>query len=277
MRRIVLFRFHQNQVVCRNRLDLLRQYNPGIPIYGLYGGDEAIFPKVARSIGPEFSHLYCLSGKSPVWKWLNGDLAMREWHGAVGKEIEFDMLHLVEWDLLLLDSLDRIYSSVPRGGVGVTALIPLRLIADDWGWTQTPQWVAQWEKLLAYSRARYGYAAEPQASLGPGLCLPKPFLDLYAACDVPPLCHDEVRLPLFAQSLDFKLYDTTFYRAWFNEQEETYFNCINKEIRPEVIHNELKEPMGRRAFHPYRQVYEEPQAEFVGPLDRQPGARVQGI
>jgi hypothetical protein len=268
MRRIVLFRFHENQAVCRNRLELLRRHNPGTPVYGLYGGDEAAFPRVARSIGQEFTHLYCLSGKTPAWKWLHGDLAVREWHRAVGRGLEFDMLHVVEWDLLLLDSLGRLYGGVPRGGVGVTALVPLRLIADRWGWTQTPRWVAQWEKLLAYSRAVYGYEAEPHASLGPGLCLPKEFLDLYAACDVPQLCHDEVRLPLFAQNLGFGLYDTGFCRGWFDARDEAYFNCTNKEIGLGVIRAELGVPAGRRAFHPHRQVYEEPQAESVGTAER---------
>jgi hypothetical protein len=268
VRRIVLFRFHQNQAVCRNRLDLLRRHNPGTPLYGLYGGDETLFPRVAQSIGQEFSHLYCLSGKTAAWKWLHGDLAVREWHRAVGRELEFDMLHVVEWDLLLLDSLDRLYGGVLRSGIGVTALVPLRQIADRWGWTQTPRWVAQWEKLLAYSRAKFGHAAEPQASLGPGLCLPKEFLDLYANCDVPPLCHDEVRLPLFAQNLGFKLYDTNFYRGWFDEQEEAYFNCTNKEIGLGVIRAELGDPAGRRAFHPYRQVYEAPKAEFMAEAER---------
>lgn len=260
MRRIALFRFHENQAVCRSRLELLRRHNPGTPVYGLYGGDEALFPRVARSIGQELTHLYCLSGKTAGWKWLNGDLAVREWHRAVGKELEFDMLHVVEWDLLLLDSLERLYGGVPRGGVGVTALVPLRQIAERWGWTQEPRWVAQWEKLLSYSRVRYGYEAEPHASLGPGLSLPKEFLDLYADCDVPQLCHDEVRLPLFAQSLGFELYDTGFYRGWFDAQEESYFNCTNKEIEPGVIRAELADPAGRRAFHPFRQVYEESRA-----------------
>src|SRR5437762_14214472 len=30
------------------------------------------------------------------WKWLNGDLALREWYQAVGRRLAFDVLHLVE-------------------------------------------------------------------------------------------------------------------------------------------------------------------------------------
>jgi hypothetical protein len=256
MKRIILFRFHENQKVCRNHLDLLRHHNPGTAIYGLYGGNESIYPKVEQSFGREFSHLYCLTGKTPTWKWLNGDLAVREWYQMIGRELEFDMLHVVEWDLVLLDSLEKIYSGVPKGGIGITGLIPLRLIKDKWIWPRLQSWwVPQWEKLLAHSREKYLYKAEPYASLGPGICLSRDFLQQYAACEVPELCHDEVRLPLFAQNLGFTLYDTNFYRGWFDGQEEIFFNSINKEIGLDVIKNELGDPGGKRAFHPYREVF----------------------
>jgi hypothetical protein len=265
MRRIILFRFHENQAVCRNHLELLKQYNPGTPIYGLYGGNEAVYPRVEQSIGQEFSHLYCLRDKTATWNWLNGDLAVREWHRRVGRELEFDMLHVVEWDLVLLDSLEKIYSSVPQGGVGITGLVPLKQIKDSWMWTRLESWwVPQWEQLLAYARDKYAYEAEPYASLGPGLCLPQAFLDRYAACEVPELCHDEVRLPLFAQSLGFKLYDTNFYQGWFDAQEEIFFNCKNKEIALELMRNELANPTGKRAFHPFRKAFSEAQVESVG-------------
>jgi hypothetical protein len=263
MKRIVLFRFHQDQAVCRNRLELLRRHNPGTAIYGIYGGNEAFFPKVEESLGPEFSHLYCLRGKTRTWNWLHGDLAVREWHQMIGRELDFDMLHLIEWDLVLLDSLAKLYSGVPKGSVGITGLIPLRLIKESWGWTQQSTWISQWERLLAHSGEKYRYQAEPYASLGPGPCLSKEFLDLYADHEVPALCHDEVRLPLFAQNFGISLYDTNFYQGWFDAQDEIFFNCTNREIGLETIRKELGNPVGRRAFHPFRQVLSESPAEFV--------------
>lgn len=265
MRRIILFRFHENQAVCRNHLELLKQHNPGTAVYGLYGGNEAVYPRVEQSFGEEFAHLYCLRDKTANWNWLNGDLAVREWHKAFGRELEFDMLHVVEWDLVLLDSLEKIYSGVPQGGVGITGLVPLKLIKGSWMWTRLESWwVPQWEQLLAHSRENYGYAAEPYASLGPGLCLPKTFLDMYAACEVPELCHDEVRLPLFAQNFGFNLYDTNFYKGWFDAQEEIFFNSKNKEIGLELMQKELENPAGKRAFHPFRKAYGEAQVQSGG-------------
>jgi hypothetical protein len=269
MNRIILFRFHENQAVCRDRVNLLRQHNPGTPIYGLYGGGETLYPRVEQSFAGELAHLYCLRGKTATWKWLNGDLAIREWHQAVGRALDFDMLHVVEWDLVLLDSLEKIYGGVPKGGLAITGLVPLRAIKDKWIWPQLQSWwVPQWERLLAHSRENYDYEAEPYASLGPGLALPKTFLDLYADGEVPELCHDEVRLPLFAQNFGFDLYDTGFYQGWFDARAEAFFNCTNQEVGLEVIRSELANPGGRRAFHPCRAVYGPPQAASASAGER---------
>lgn len=254
MKRLVLFRFHQNRVVCQNRLDLIKRYNPSVEIHGLYGGEESIFENVKRAIGSEFSSLFCLTGKTAKWKWLHGDLAVHEWYQQVGKTLDFDVLHLIEWDLVLLDSLDNIYHRVPADAVGITGLVKMDLIKDSWCWTsRSSWWTEQWECLLAHVRKNYRYDAEPYASQGPGLCLPRNFLELYAAAEVPQLCHDEVRLPLFAQSFGINLSDTGLYNGWFDGAHEAFFNCRNQEINPEVMLGELGSPAGARAFHPYRQ------------------------
>lgn len=256
MKRLVLFRFHQNRAVCQNRLDLIKRYNPGVEIHGLYGGDESLYPNVERAIGSQFSSLFCLKGKTPLWKWLHGDLAVREWYQAVGRTLSFDVVHLLEWDLVLLDSLDNIYKHVPAGAAGITGLVKLELIKDRWCWTRRSSWwTAQWERLLTHVRKQYLYDDEPYASQGPGLCLPRRFLELYAPAEIPPLCHDEVRLPLFLQSFGINLFDTGLYNGWFDGADEAFFNCRNREIAPEVMWDELDSPGGVRAFHPYRQTF----------------------
>ncbi len=267
MKRLVLFRFHQNRVVCKNRLDVLRRYNPAIEIHGLYGGEESMYPNVQRAIGDDFSSLFCLKGKTAQWKWLHGDLAVREWYQAVGRLLAFDVVHLVEWDLVLLDSLENLYRHVPAAAAGITGLVRMELIKDRWCWTsRNSWWTTQWERLLAHVEEVYQYDGEPYASQGPGLCLPRKFLELYAAAEVPRYCHDEVRLPLFAQSFGIDLFDTGFYDGWFNGTREAFFNCRNQEINPQVMWDELGRTDGRRAFHPFRQTFAEQQHDLVSGL-----------
>ena len=253
MKRIVLFRFHKSIQVCRNRIELIRKNNPGIAIYGLYGGSESYFPKVKQELGREFAHLYCIKGRSRRWKWLHGDLAVRLWYHQYGRRVDFDMLHLIEWDLIFHDSLAEIYRFIPVDGVGLTCLVPLKQIEARWKWTKNLKWLAEWQKLLTLARREYLYEGVPHACYGPGACLPKNFLDRYCRESIPEWCHDEVRYPLFAQNFGFKLYDTEFTKCWFSESREQFF-VSGRLIKSEVIEEELRKPYGKRAFHPYQRI-----------------------
>ena len=90
--------------------------------------------------------------------------------------------------------------------------------------------------------------------LGPGYCLPKAFLERYAAADVPEVGNDEMRLPYFGELFGFELRDTGFYGRWFDTEIEKVFNANGDEIPDELILEALGEQDGRRAFHPYRRL-----------------------
>ena len=199
--------------------------------------------------------VYSVKGKTDYWKWKNGDLAIREWYKDFGHTVSFDMLHLVEWDLLLLDTLENIYGHVRKNGIGLTALIKLKSVEKRWFWTNEDPGRSEWKKLQNFARKKFNYNQEPCASLGPGTCLPKAFLEKYSSIEVPELCNDELRLPLFGQIFGFKLFDTGFYKKWFSEKERKVFNCKNKEILLSTIRKEFSKKSGRRAFHPFRKMF----------------------
>ena len=256
MKRLILFRFHKGPIVSKNRLELLRAFNPGIDIFGLYGGEEGNFRDIAKALSQHLVHAYCISGKSQEWKWKHSDLAIRLWYKEYGYRLSFDMLHIVEWDLLLFSSIRQLYGHIPKNGVGLTALTPLENVKSRWGWTYLLEaHKGEWSELLELVTHKFHYDQKPYASLGPGVCLPREFLEEYGSIDIPELCHDEVRLPLFAQILGFRLCDTGFNKKWFDEAEMKVFNCQNQEIETSIIREELSKPSGRRVVHPYRSVF----------------------
>src|SRR3990172_9061550 len=126
MKRLGLLRFHRALPVCRNRGELLRLFNPDTLICGLYGGDERHLPAVRRRLDGVFASIRAIPGREPRWKWQHGDLAVAAWFREHGNEFPFDVLHVLEWDLLLLDALDRLHRNVPAGAVGLTELRRLR-------------------------------------------------------------------------------------------------------------------------------------------------------
>jgi hypothetical protein len=167
----------------------------------------------------------------------------------------FDVAHLIECDLLLLDSLERLYAAVPAAAVGLTALTPLSEVEQDCERPQLPDGRRQLERLLSYARAVWGYDGVPHVCWRAGACLPRSFLDRYAAIEPPELCHDRLRFPLFAQILGFPLADTGFRRGWHDPDEDRFFNRHGREIEVAAIGAELVKAGGRRAFYPVRATF----------------------
>lgn len=132
MKRIILFRFYKNPLICKNRLQLLCKFNPQIKIYGLFGGKETKLPIFERILNPYLENVFSLAQKGPEWNWKNGDLAVRLWFKDYGKKIDFEIPHQVEWDLLFFKPIVEIYQKIPPDGNGLTGLIPLEEVEDKW-------------------------------------------------------------------------------------------------------------------------------------------------
>lgn len=191
------------------------------------------------------------AGRGGRWNWKNGDLALASWFRDVGHEMAFDIVHLVEWDLVLFESCETLYADIDPNAVGLTALTPVAEIEHTWEWVREPR-REDWQRLLAYARAEWGYDDVPHGCLAVGAYLPRSFLARYAEIDPPDYGNDELRLPLFAQILGFPLANTGFRLRWDDRREDDLFNVGGREIEAGTIHRELARPDGRRAFHPVR-------------------------
>jgi len=260
MKRIVLFRCHKLPDIVRSRVTLLRRLNPTTTIHCLYGGPEESFGHFIDDTGDVWDSTYCIRGRLDRWKWLHSDLAVLDWYNDCGTSIPFDMLHLIEWDLLPTESLEALYRHIPIDGIGLTGLTPLSEIIDKWVfWTELhgSWWPDQLTQMYDYAQKKYGDTGTRMACQGPAPCFPRRFIDTYANNPLPDFCHDEVRLPLAAQCLGFSIHDTGFFRKWFNEEEFKLFNCTEQSIETGVILSELQDKKGRRMFHPVREVVKE--------------------
>jgi len=252
VRRIVVFRFDRNPRICRERIDLLRRLNPGVPIVGLYGGGGG-YRAAAFRIGSRPAlglDSFYRSRHSGRWNWQHGDLALAAWYRDAGRHLGFDVVHLVEWDLVLAAPLAEVYAHVPDGALGLTACTPLAEIGPDWDWVSRPELRTQTQALFEAVAERWGFTGVRRACLGVGPCLPRAFLADYAELDVPELGHDELRLPLFADLLGYPVVENGFRAAWHSSPDDAFFNATGRRIELEVIRSEVARAGGRRAFHP---------------------------
>lgn len=255
MKRIIIFRFHDYFDVCENRLKLLKKYNPEILIYGIFGGDEKYNDNLPKYLRKYFADVFYLKGKSGDWKWKNFDFALQEWFREQGEKIDFDFVHVVEWDLLLFDSLLTLCPNPKESEVYLTGLVPINKVKKTLVWVTEEPYKQEYPKLLDYVKKNLNFTDDSYASLGPGLSFNRAFIERYSKEPVPEFCNDEIRVTLFAQVYGFELRDTNFQKKWFNEHEYKYFNCINKNIDSKIIAAELKKESGRRVFHPFREKY----------------------
>ncbi|WP_214928892.1 hypothetical protein [Streptomyces sp. ISL-98] len=223
-------------------------------VHGIFGGAMGYRGAAFRMAGRRLLQLdtMYISRHSSEWNWKNGDLVLLDWFRDVGHRLSFDVVHLLEWDLLLAERLDRLYAAVPPEAVGLTAYTPISVIGEHWRWVARPDGAREWNALLAYARDRLGYDGTPHGCIGVGPCCPRSFLRDYAAVDPPDLGNDELRFPLFAEALGYPVVDTGFRRRWHDPDEDRYFNASARPIDPRTVAIELAKPDGRRAFHPVR-------------------------
>ena len=251
MKRIVLFRYHHQ---FERNLELLRFFkylNPEVEVYGLYGGPESIFSEASECLKEVFSGNYLIENKTSLWKWKNSDLAYQLWYRDYGQNLDFDMLHTLEWDLLYFEPLERLFGHVPPDTLVLTGLTPVREIEKKWYWTREETRKNEREELLKHFHHEYGYKQEPFAMIGPGASFPKSFLEKIKDVEIPNLSNDENRIPMLAQVFNFPIADSGFLKKWFSNSEFKFFNADAFEVDWKTMEKQLKKPKGRRAFHPY--------------------------
>lgn len=248
MDRVILFRFHKNPEICASRIKLLNQLNPETPVYGL--GEDIKGVEEMREAG--MKNLYIIEDREDDWKWKNGDLAVRKWFQEVGRKLGFDMLHVIEWDLLLVEPLEELYSHVSEDQVALSGLKPIQE-AREYGWPWVNgEYEQEWQELKQKVRKDFSYTENSYGCIFPGAVLPRSFLDKYAKTEVPELSNDEVRIPLYAEAMGYELVDTGFFGEWGDKELYTYFNAKGQDIETDKIREQLQKKEGRKAFHPVR-------------------------
>ncbi len=180
MKRIILFRFHGYSEAYTSRLKSLIKLNPHIPIYGLYGGNKRAYNKIKKNFNQYFRNIYRIPVSNWRWRWKNGDLSINLWYKELGNKIDFDMVYIIEWDLLLFESVPKVYNHINKNSVGLTGLKILGEVEDKWDWTSEEPSKTEWKKLLQYVKKKFDYSKENYGCLGFGYCLPKKFIEKYS-------------------------------------------------------------------------------------------------
>ena len=253
-RPLILFRFHGDFELCRERLELLSALNPDVPIYCVYGGAPQSFATARSSIIDLVEHVHLAEPHDFTWHWLHMDLDVKHWYRAVGQALEFDVLFDYEWDILTLDRLTAIFPQIDQNTIALCSLTTLTPdIERGWQWTGWPEYRPAYDRFIDYMQTTFSMGPLQYVSHGPGTALPKRFLEQFAELDDIELVISEITYPAYAQALGFKLINNNFRTgSVIDHSEDAFFNSDGEPIRYERIVAEVLKPHGRQAFHPVK-------------------------
>jgi len=279
MKLAILFWFYKEPEICQNRLELLRQNNPTISIYGLYGGDLEAVDQYTSLLSQYLDDFYTFAeSKDSLWKWLQGDLMLTHWYRERGKDLSWDTIIIVQWDMLVFGAIEQLFSMLKKDQILLSGLRPIKEVENDWMWVapEKPDHRHQYLNFLEHISKTYSYQQEPLGCIFIVVCLPRIFLERYSTVEQPELGFLEYRIPMYAQIFDISFCDNHPFHAWWVDADPLFqaknplkrgLNAIHRRLNPHTlnptrsdislipIYRHINTRTGARIFHPYQQMY----------------------
>ncbi|MEQ1592434.1 MAG: hypothetical protein ABL892_08600 [Thiobacillaceae bacterium] len=235
---------------------MLRRLNPDILIFGLYGGNPAGFHDYERTLAHWLDDNWAYNEeKDSEWKWRHGDRMICLWFTQRGLLFEWDTLIVMQWDMLALASVEKLFSMLRPGELYLPGLRPLSEIESQWWWTQPDTEV--YDDYIAFKAWLNEHSVYPitlQACQFFTAALPRSFLQRYADIQNPELGFLEYKIPAYASLFGNPVRDLLHLPVnWFGKPppgKRTTLTTAKAEIPTATIAAERLTPGGARLFHP---------------------------
>jgi len=219
---ILLFRFHKNPELCKKRITkLTEKIECSAKIYGV---GEDIFTEAEEKVlfedvfYPSHSDRDC---------WIHGDLAVRDWFLTKGQQLDFRNLIVLEWDVVLNESIQKILPSRKSG----IFLCNYRPISE-----QQYNWLSGRKDEIRFLRTHF--EREFQTDIGspanigflPLSVFPREFVKKYSDIPLPKVGNDEIRISIGSQASKYPVHSIALSNETFNVES----NRIRIDEEPEA-------------------------------------------
>jgi hypothetical protein len=255
----VLFWFYREPELCANRLRLIRRFNPGCRIFGLYGGDADDAPEFRARLEGLLDDFYAFTAATdPWWKWVNGDLVIRTWYEERGRELPWNSIVVAQWDMLLLGSLESLVGTPGADDVILSGLRPVAEVSSWWPWVKGAG-AADLETFMDHLRVRHGYSGEPWCCQFVLACFGRQFLEAYAGIEKAELGFIEYRVPTYARAFGLRVAAARFPCWWEGDPSmqgvPAWRRTLSARRAPVATRHLLRAWItdGSAVVHPYRQ------------------------
>ena len=242
----LLYIFYGAPATCALRLRIFREQNPDLRIYGICTAGVSQKRRF-RVVEDQCDNLWYLPDHDPKWCWYNLDKVACMWFEEVGVTLDFDKILVVDWDLLLLEPVDRWLDQVGGNEVKIIDVWENKKPDENY-WTSSryPEYALFKERLskdmpdayvllnaflFAYACTKCSFAKfAPQVISLPGYC--------------------EFRLPTVMASCGLTVTNFNRPKNW-----GSFATVSGLSIPKRVIQGELSNLKGFRMFHPVYEPY----------------------
>lgn len=267
MPRLGILFWHYTEVeVCLNRLELLRRQNPGVPIWGLYGGPVGQAAEFEARLGPTLDDFYAFPEERPArWKWEQGDAVLLRWFADRGRHLDFDTVVIAQWDMVAFAPLQRLLRELPRDHVFLPSLRSVKDVERWWDRVDEahPANRAEYVAFVRQLREERGYDHEPMCCEFYLAAFPRSFLSRWLDACLPQHGWLEYRIPMYAQLLGCPLWCGPEFRRPFVYEYGHVVTPLARRwgrtltagktpISRITLAAHLMWPWGDRLFHPFR-------------------------
>lgn len=242
----LLYIFYGAPDTCAHRLRIFRELNPFLKIYGICTAGVSQKSRF-QIVEDQCDHLWYLPDHDAKWCWYNLDKVACMWFEEVGRSLNFEKILVVDWDLLLLEPVDRWLDQVGENEVKIIDVWENRN-PDENFWTSSrfPEYALFKEKFSAQTPQGYRLL---NAFLFAYACT-KGALALFTSkvITLPGYC--EFRLPTVIASCGIQV--SNFCRP---DNWGKFATVTGLSIPKKLIKKELADPHGFRMFHPVYEPY----------------------
>lgn len=257
----ILFWFYKEPEICENRLQILKKHNPGLKIYGLYGGEVNEAEKYKDHLGKYLNDFYVSSCEDSDWKWINGDLMILDWFEKRGINLEWDSVAVVQWDMLVFDSIQSQFSNIKKDEIYLSGKRELdEKIENTWNWTMPEgEERKKYLEFLEYIKSSYNYEGEKLCCLFIFQIMPRIFFEKYLTVKDREVGMLEYKIPMYAKIFGIPFYEKDLGVYWSDLEgklEEKPLNAWPVEIPKSFVESEINKENGFRIFHPFFEKWE---------------------
>ena len=190
----------------------------------------------------------------PDWKWIHGDLVILDWYEKYGKNLDFDSIVVVQWDMLFFDSIENQFDMLNKNEMYLSGFRRLDEYTEThWEWTDpNKEYRQNYLDFIKYVKDNYSYNNKQiPCCLFILEVIPKIFFNKYLEIRDKEVGMLEYKIPVYAEIFNINVITREGEAHWWDEVEKYPLNAEPIEIKGEYIDKELKKENGWRIFHPY--------------------------